>query len=182
MSRPTFPLLIPSSFAFTHTYLLLLQTQFAPTSRGLQRYFDKTAKQATLPTHQLWSRLIHPLPVFLFGRPQTAQPICPTIFPVPWFSSNQPIRFQEIILTRLRKSYPRLTPVHLFFTILRPFYSHFSNNLPLAVDHLFSWPQLTTLRTSLNIPQNRDPALAYNSIAISYIFSFLQSSGFLSLM
>jgi len=72
--------------------------------------------------------------------------------PLPWSSSNQSSRSQEVTLTRLRIGNTRLTHTH-FITHLMPLpCPHCSLDLPLSIEHILECPELSILRDSLHIP------------------------------
>ena len=82
--------------------------------------------------------------------------------PEPWKSSTQKSRREEILITRLRIGHTKLTHTHLISHLFPPDCPkcHCEN---VTVDHLFTCPSLTHIRTIHGLPHNRPQALK-NSI------------------
>ena len=101
--------------------------------------------------------------------------------PTPWMSSLRDSRREEVILTRLRIGHTRITHSHL----LNP-ESPTPSSCPhchqqnLTAAHIFSCPQLQSLRTSLKIPSSIARALRNNSHTVSLALQYLRLSHFYS--
>ena len=101
--------------------------------------------------------------------------------PEPWKSSTQISRREEILITRLRMGHTKLTHTHLISHLFPP-------DCPkchcehVTVDHLFTCPSLTHIRTIHGLPHNRPQALKNSIEYISSIISLLQEANLVHLI